>query len=144
MDPVRVRPAAPLRERLLRELPSGLLVALACTQIGLSCGAQLSPWKGGGFGMFATNDHGSFRSVRVYALRGSEERPVEIPSERLRLEIRARELPTEAALRRLARALAGEAPGAEALRAEVWLTELDAALRPARRKLAEATWRVAP
>jgi len=144
VDPVRVRPAAPLRERLLRELPSALLAALACAQIGLACGAQLSPWKGGGFGMFATNDHGAFRSVRVYALRGGEERPVEIPSDLLRREIRARELPNEGALRRLAQALAGAAPDAEALRAEVWLTELDAALRPARRKLAEATWRPAP
>ena len=143
VDPLRVTPPDPLRERVLRELPSALLVALACAQLALAFGAQLSPWKGGGFGMFATNDHGAFRSVRVYALRGGEERRVEIPSELRRRELKTRELPSQAALRRLARALAAEAPDAEALRAEVWLTEFDGALRPAHRKLAEAVWRPA-
>jgi hypothetical protein len=143
VDSLRVTSAAPLRERLLRELPSALLVALACAQIGLAFGADLSPWKGGGFGMFATNDHGAFRSVRVFALAGGEARRVEIPPELRRRELRVRELPTARALRGLAEALAGDAPGAEALRAEVWLTEFDAALRPERRKLAEATWRAA-
>lgn len=137
-------PPAPLRERVLRELPSVLLVALACAQLALAFGADLSPWKGGGFGMFATNDHGAFRSVRVYALEGGGERRVEIPSSLQRRSIQVRELPSAAALRGLAEALAPEADGAEALRAEVWLTEFDDALHPTRRKLAEATWRPAP
>ena len=62
-------PAVPggCRALLLRELPSIALVLLACVQVGLVFVADLSPWKGGGFGMFSTNDHGSFRSVRVFA-----------------------------------------------------------------------------
>jgi hypothetical protein len=132
------------RERILRELPGALLVALALAQIGLAFGAQLSPWKGGGFGMFSTNDHGAFRSVRVLALGAAGEERVEVPPELRRAELRVRELPSERALGALAEALAGEAPEAAALRAEVWRVELDGALRPAWRKLAEATWTRTP
>jgi hypothetical protein len=118
------------------------MVALA--QIGLAFGAQLSPWKGGGFGMFATNDHGAFRTVRVYEVGAGEERRLDVPPELRRAELRTRELPTEAALRRFAAAMAGEADGARSLRVEVWLTEFDGALRPSRRKLAEASFEGAP
>ena len=55
-----------------------------------------------------------------------------------------RELPSEGALRALAEAVAGEAPEAAALRTEVWRMEFDGELRPAWRKLAEATWARAP
>jgi hypothetical protein len=129
---------------VLRELPSALLVALACTQIALCFAVQLSPWKGGGFGMFATNDHGGFRSVRVYALAADGERRIDVPPELQREEVRARELPSARALQRFARRMAPLAAGAEALRVEVWRTEFDAALHPSREKLSEATWRGAP
>lgn len=138
---LRAPRSAALRERVLRELPSWLLVALACAQLALAFGAGLSPWKGGGFGMFATHDHGAFRSVRIYAVEGGGERLVAIPSALQRRALQARELPSAAALRGLAEAAAPEAAGADALRAEVWLTEFDGELRPIRRKLAEATWR---
>jgi hypothetical protein len=117
---------------VLRELPAAVLVALACAQIGLAFGAGLSPWKGGGFGMFATNDHGGFRHVRVYALRDGREERLELPPELEREGLRAAWLPSDRQLRRLARGLAesGAAPGAGALRVEVWRTEFDASLRP--------------
>jgi hypothetical protein len=117
---------------VLRELPSAVLVVLACAQIGLAFGANLSPWKGGGFGMFATNDHVGLRQVRVYAIRDGREERLELPSELRREELRAAWLPTEGALGRYARRLvqAGVAQGARALRVEVWRTEFDAALRP--------------
>ena len=134
----------PPHERILRELPGVLLAALALAQIGLAFGAQLSPWKGGGFGMFATNDHGAFRKVRVLALLPGGEERIAIPPELRRAELRVRELPSEGALRALAEAVAGEAPEAAALRAEVWRVEFDGELRPAWRKLAEATWARAP
>jgi hypothetical protein len=132
-------PASP-RERLLRELPSALLVALALVQISLAFGAGLSPWKGGGFGMFATHDHGAFRSVRAFALGAGGERRLALPAGLRRAELRARELPTERALRRYAAALAAHAREAGPVRVEVLRTELDRELRPSRRKLAEATW----
>jgi len=132
------------RERWLRELPSALLVLLAVAQISLAFGAGLSPWKGGGYGMFATNDHGAFRSVRAYALRAAGEERLELPDELRRAELRARELPTAGELRRYAAALARAAPDVGALRVEVWLTEFDLALRPSRRKLAEQSFGVVP
>jgi hypothetical protein len=141
---VEVSDPVPARERILRELPGALLAALALAQIALSFGVQLSPWKGGGFGMFATNDHGAFRSVRVYALLPGGEERVEVPPELRRAELRVRELPSEGALRRLGEKLAAEAPQAAGLRAEVWRVELDGELRPAWRKLAEATWMRGP
>jgi hypothetical protein len=100
-----------------------LLVTLALAQIGAWHGFGLSPWKGGGFGMFATNDHGAFRSVRVVELAAAGERPVALPGELERLRRHVREVPREANLRRLAEALRARAPGLGALRVEVWRTE---------------------
>jgi hypothetical protein len=100
-----------------------LLVLLALAQLGGWRCAALSPWKGGGFGMFATNDHGAFRIVRVLELSDAGERPVALPSELDRLRRHARELPREANLRRLAEALRARAPSLGALRVEVWRTE---------------------
>jgi hypothetical protein len=140
---VRILPQG-WRERVLRELPSALLVALALAQIALAFGAGLSPWKGGGFGMFATNDQGAFRSVRVFEIRAGEERRLVVPAELRRAELRTREFPSAGALRRFAAAMAAATDGAPSLRVEVWLTEFDAALRPSRRKLAEAGLEAAP
>src|SRR5262245_46384965 len=47
-------------------LPAALLLAVAVTQVVLARVADLSPWKGGGFGMFATNDGAAFRYVRLF------------------------------------------------------------------------------
>jgi hypothetical protein len=48
-------------------LPAALLVAVACAQVTLARTAGLSPWKGGGFGMFSTTDDGGRRRVRIFA-----------------------------------------------------------------------------
>jgi hypothetical protein len=101
----------PRAERRALVAPA-LLVALALAQISGWQGCGLSPWKGGGFGMFATNDHGAFRSVRVVELAAGGERPVVLPSELDRLRRHVREVPREANLRRLAE-----------LRVEVWRIE---------------------
>lgn len=131
---------------MLRELPAAVLVALACAQIALAFGADLSPWKGGGFGMFATNDHGGFRHVRVYALRAGREERLELPAELERDELRAASFPSDGMLRGLAAGLlrAGAAPDADALRIEVWRTEFDAALRPTPVRIAALTAERAP
>src|SRR5262245_2192837 len=46
--------------------PAAPLLAVAVTQVVLARVADLSPWKGGGFGMFATNDGAAFRYVRLF------------------------------------------------------------------------------
>ena len=39
---------------------------MACLQVTLARTAGLSPWKGGGFGMFSTTDDAGRRHVRVF------------------------------------------------------------------------------
>lgn len=143
-DSLCVSPAQAVRQHLLRELPSALLMLLALAQIGLAFGAGLSPWKGGGFGMFATNDHDAFRTLRIRAIGPEGEHRLALPSDLQRAALGARALPREAALRRLARALAPEAPRAREIRVEVWQTEFDVDLHPSFRKLAAGVWRRAP
>jgi hypothetical protein len=45
--------------------PAAVLVAVAAVQIVLVQTAHLTPWKGGGFGMFAAVDGGAVRSMRI-------------------------------------------------------------------------------
>ena len=47
--------------RLRATIPPALLALVACVQIGLARFTPLTPWKGGGFGMFATADGASNR-----------------------------------------------------------------------------------
>jgi hypothetical protein len=47
-------------------IPVGLLLCIAGIQIFLAKNSYLTPWKGGGFGMFSTTDGNMFRSLRVF------------------------------------------------------------------------------
>jgi hypothetical protein len=117
----------------------GLLLALALAQIAGWAAYGLTPWKGGGFGMFATDDHGGFRRVRVVERTAAGERPVAVPDELERLRRRAREAPRGANLRRLGEALRARAPELGPLRIEVWRTEFARAdLAPRRVLVASA------
>jgi hypothetical protein len=125
-------------------LAPALLALLGVMQIALAFGADLSPWKGGGFGMFASTDHGGFREVRVFAETAEGEQRVPIPPEHQRAARRAREMPSAAALRALGRALSGGAPRV-ALRIEVRRLVFDPSdLRPAWRPLARLRLEPAP
>jgi hypothetical protein len=115
-----------------------LLLALALAQIGGWLVFDLSPWKGGGFGMFSSNDHGAFRQVQVFEQSGAGERRVTVPSELDRLRRHVREIPREANLRRLGLALRREVPGLGPLRIEVLRTEFAPdSLEPSRERLAQ-------
>jgi len=115
-----------------------LLAALALAQIAGWLAFDLSPWKGGGFGMFASTDHGAFRQVRVFERQGDGERRVEVPSELDRLRRHVREVPRAANLRRLGEAMRRAEPDLGPLRIEVTRTAFRAAdLAPERRVLAE-------
>lgn len=83
-----------------------LLCAVALNQLRLVHSASLSPWKGGGFGMFATVDSPGARFLRIDLVGRDREIPVAVPeSLRSRLqEIRA--IPTRERADALARALA--------------------------------------
>lgn len=89
----------------LRALPALLLVAVALLQIGMARTETLSPWLGGGFGMFATTDSWARRHLHAWATRPGLREELEIPEELVLLERRARALPSERNLRALASAL---------------------------------------
>ena len=121
-------------------IPTALLLAVAVTQIVLVNVADLSPWKGGGFGMFATTDGTAFRYVRLFvdAPERSEELHV---TDSLEFDaVRAQLFPSDRFLTQL-----GEAAGARerrhgreavTVRVEVWKVEFaDEPLRANERRL---------
>jgi hypothetical protein len=124
-----------MREALAR-LPVALLVAVALHQLWLASTSALSPWCGGGFGMFSTLDSRGARVLRAVALGDGWQAELEIPEALGGDARRAAVLPSDSRLERLARALAPLAPDdfdpPRALRVEVYTTEFSRAdLRPA-------------
>ena len=115
--------------RLLSYIPSALLVIVALNQIILAHAVGLSAWQGGGFGMFSTTDSGSNRHVHVFAITPDIVEEVPVPASLTDLARRARALPSDSFLRKLAREVADghvtEDGTIEAIRVEVWQTEFD-------------------
>ncbi len=110
-------------------LPVCLLLAVAANQIVLSHRAGLNPWKGGGFGMFATADRGSLRQVQVYRVDRDGDVRLSLPDAVEVQRRAAQELPQDRNLRALAEALAGDAKGRKTLRVEIWRARFDLARR---------------
>ncbi len=110
----------------LRLLPPLCLIGVALAQLGLALATSLSPWLGGGFGMFSTTDTLSARHLHVFVIRAGLEREVWPSDSHPDLDQRARALPSEANLRRLARELAREPSRdhgpALAVSVQVWRT----------------------
>jgi len=96
-----------------------LLLGVAGVQIHQARTAHLSPWKGGGFGMFSTTDVVANRTLRAYARLGGTVREVPIPAALEDEAERARVLPSPRILRGLARALSETVP-AKRFRFELW------------------------
>ena len=115
--------------RVACALPALLLVAIASRQVWLVANAGLSPWSGGGFGMFSTTDAGPTRHLHAFVVRPGLLRELTLPSA---LDARVRTalvLPSEANLRALAREVAtlptpdhGPASG---VRIQVWRVRHD-------------------
>ncbi len=109
---------------LRRRLPALVLIAVAFAQIALALGAQLSPWLGGGFGMFASTDGWGRREVQVVAVREGLRRTLEALEVAPAAARRAAALPSDGHLRALAREVAAlrspdEAP-LRAIEIRVW------------------------
>ncbi len=110
--------------------PAAILCLVATVQIALAQLGGLSPWLGGGFGMFATIDSRSERHLAALLETPGLRRPVRIPGELEDLALRTRVLPTEARLRHFgARLLAYEEerlgmPGGR-LTLQLWRTRRD-------------------
>jgi len=117
-----------VRAKLLASVPAALMLAVAATQLVLVETAELSPWKGGGFGMFATLDGGPNRHVRIYLEAGPARNAVTPGSPALRkLAEQTGTLPTRRMLERLGTAIGKQARSeghlADRVRVEVWRRE---------------------
>jgi len=126
----------PLRDRILGVLAPLLLVIVASTQVVIASTSDLTPWRGGGFGMFSTLDAHDQRILRVTVTTGDTERvpvdPAALLSDGAALRdeaVTARNHPTEGNLERLASAIAEADPGGvgaiEAVEIAVWRTAFD-------------------
>ena len=104
--------------------PPLVLVAVALVQIFLTSRTGLTPWKGGGFGMFATTDATGFRYVRLFVDAPDRSEELEVPPSLEDLAARAQALPSTAQLDQLARATAArerrKKRAVEMVRVEVW------------------------
>lgn len=83
-----------------------LLAVVAISQLIMGTQFNLTPWKGGGFGMFSTVDGPSGRTVRVYLETDAEEIPTDLPKWVGRRKDFTRSFPHDTRLSRLAHYLA--------------------------------------
>jgi hypothetical protein len=110
-------------------VPALLLCAVALQQIQLARSHALSPWKGGGFGMFSSTDAGRQRRLRVYLSGAGGTREVAIPESLEDAAMRVAALPTPDRLRGFAQRMGvdvgGVMPGLASVRVELWRTRFD-------------------
>lgn len=130
-------------------LPVWLLLAVAGGQMTLARTAGLSPWKGGGFGMFSTTDDAGRRHVRVFVSAPERSEELGIPPSLEDLARRAAVLPTDSALSRLARGVVERERRyhrpVQAVRVETWRIEYAAGtLQATPRRIREFAYRVDP
>ena len=85
-----------------RLLPPLLLTVVALLQIVLARTADLTAWKGGGFGMFATLDHGAYRGVDIVVDAPDRSESLEIPHSLELAAARAAAFPVDWLMRDLA------------------------------------------
>lgn len=103
------------RERFLPRIVPACLTVIALLQIVLAHTADLSPWKGGGFGMFSVTDAPTMRTVSIECIDSAgaacrvyiDFEGEDSGSEAARQIRRLQSLPTRARLQRLADTLAG-------------------------------------
>jgi hypothetical protein len=116
-------------ERWVRFVPALLLVGVAAHQIFLTNTAGLSPWSGGGFGMFSTTDAGAARHLHAFVMRPGIQREARIPEAMKDWAQRVATFPSDPNLQAFALALADlptpDHGPATAVRIQVWHTEFD-------------------
>ena len=89
-----------------RLVPPLLLFVVAVIQIALARTADLTPWKGGGFGMFATLDHGAYRGVDIVVDAPDRSEALEVPESLETAVARVVAYPADWLLRALAEGVA--------------------------------------
>jgi hypothetical protein len=129
--------------RLAIALPPALLVLVAATQMTLARTAGLSPWKGGGFGMFASVDGTPFRGVRLFVEAPDRSEEIAVPPSLEDAAQRVATFPHERALTALAtRVIARERRQnrpVERVRVEVWRADFSPTLDATRTRMRALT-----
>lgn len=128
-------------------LPVGLLLLVAGAQVTLARSAALSPWKGGGFGMFSTTDDGARRQVRVFVSAPERSEEIAIPPSLEDAARRVAVLPTDYEFSRLAKGVVARewrySRPVETVRIEAWRIDYaPETLAATSRRLREYVYRV--
>ena len=111
-------------------IPAFVLLGVAAIQLALTHGAGLSPWLGGGFGMFSGLDRGGARHLHIFVLEPGLEREIFARADALvDREARVVALPSDARLHSYALAVAKsggiDRARATGLRIQLWKTDFD-------------------
>jgi hypothetical protein len=124
-------------------VPAVLLICVATAQMTLARHALLSPWKGGGFGMFASIDGLPFRQVRVFVEAPNRSEEIALPESLEVAGAKAATWPHASALERLGRAVIARehsrGRAADSVRVEVWRAGISPSLESTWLKLSEVT-----
>jgi hypothetical protein len=126
-----------------------LLLIVALVQISLARAANLSPWKGGGFGMFASTDGSAFRYVRLFVEAPDRSEEIVVSGSLEDAALRAQLFPADHFLRQLAVAVAEreqrQGRAVSTVRVEAWRVDFDGSpLKGTERRLRSFTLRVQP
>ena len=123
-----------------RLVPPLLLFVVAVIQIALARTSDLTPWKGGGFGMFATLDHAAYRAVDIVVDAPDRSEALEVPESLETAVARAAAYPADWLLRALAEGVAARERRRQRpvsrVTLTVWRTDFDReTLQPSERPL---------
>lgn len=114
---------------MLPLIPALLLSIVAIAQVRLTRTDVLTPWKGGGFGMFSTTDDGMTRRVGIRVSGPDGEREIAVPPTLYRHALEAMILPSRGRLlalgRRIADYEAARGRFVSAVRIAVWRMDYD-------------------
>jgi hypothetical protein len=83
-------------------IPAALLLIIAAIQVYLAKTSYLTPWKGGGFGMFSTNDGNMFRSLRVFVFAPDRSEELLLKGNLEDLALKVQTFPNDSMLKKLA------------------------------------------
>ncbi len=109
----------------LQALPVATMLLVAAAQHLRVYTSDLSPWVGGGFGMFASTDGRGARHLHIVASGNGMESELFPSREQQEFVRRARSDPSDASLAALAHAMLADHSPTETLRIEVWRTLYD-------------------
>jgi len=108
--------------------PAVLLLVVASAQMLLARTSDLSPWKGGGFGMFASVDGSPFRWARIYVFAAERSEEIAIPPSLDDQAQRVATWPHRRALEALARSVIARErrrqQPVETVRVEIWRADV--------------------